>query len=232
MPKRSGITNKHMPKGLRISYEDKDILVVEKPSGLLTMATDVSKTVTVYHALTDYIRKGQAKSKKRVFIVHRLDREASGILIFAKTEAARDYLQKNWSDSKKTYLALVHGNPKEKERTITSYLAENKAFIVYSTSNTKEGKISHTAYRVIGEIEGRSLLEVDLITGRKHQIRVHLAESGHPIIGDRKYGDKKSPQKRLALHAISISFKHPRTGKSCSFKTSTPGFVRRFEDQK
>ena len=95
MPKRIGITNKHLPKGLRILYEDRDILVVDKPSGLLTMATDRSKTQTVYHALTDYVRKGQAKSRNRIFIVHRLDREASGILIFAKTQAARDDLQRN-----------------------------------------------------------------------------------------------------------------------------------------
>jgi len=228
MPKRRGFTNKHLPMGLRILHEDEDIIIVDKPSGLLTMSDGRSQVHTVYSALTDYVRKGQTKSRKRIFIVHRLDREASGILIFAKTQAARDNLQKNWSDAKKTYLTLVHGNPKEKERKITSYLTENRAFIVYSTSNTREGKLSHTAYRVISEIEGRSLLEVDLLTGRKHQIRVHFSEAGHPIVGDRKYGDKKSPDKRLALHAISIEFKHPRTGRSSFFETDEPGFVKRF----
>ena len=229
MPKKSGTTNKHLPKGLRIIHEDRDILVVEKPQGLLTVGTDRDKTRTVYNALTDYVRKGQAKSRNRIFIVHRLDREASGILVFAKNEEARDFLQKNWKEAKKSYLALVHGSPKSKERTITSYLAENRAFVVYSTMNARDGKLSKTAYRVIREANGMSLLEIDLLTGRKHQIRVHLAESGHPIVGDRKYGDKKSPHKRLSLHAQAISFRHPRTGNACSFETETPDFVRRFE---
>lgn len=229
MPKKSGSTNRHLPRGLRIIHEDQDILVVEKPSGLLTVATDRDKKRTVYHALTDYVRKGQAKSRNRIFIVHRLDREASGILVFAKNKDARDCLQGYWKDAKKTYLALVHGNPKCRERTITSYLTENRAFVVYSTSNTKDGKLSHTAYRVIREAEGMSLLEIDLLTGRKHQIRVHLAESGHPIVGDRKYGDKKTSHKRLSLHAAAISFRHPRSGKTCLFETETPEFVRRFE---
>jgi len=228
MSKKSGSTNKHLPKGLRIIYEDQDILVVEKPSGLLTMGTDREKTKTVYHALTDYVRKGQAKSKNRIFIVHRLDREASGILVFAKNEATRDHLQKNWKDAKKTYLALVHGIPKCKERTITSYLTENKAYVVYSTPDTKIGKLSQTAYHVIREAGGLSLLEIDLLTGRKHQIRVHLAESGHPIVGDQKYGENKSSHKRLLLHAISISFRHPLSGKECIFKTKAPDFVKKF----
>jgi tRNA pseudouridine32 synthase/23S rRNA pseudouridine746 synthase/23S rRNA pseudouridine1911/1915/1917 synthase len=229
MPKKSGSTNRHLPQGLRIIHEDRDILVVEKPSGLLTVATDRDKTRTVYHALTDYVRKGQAKSRNRIFIVHRLDREASGILVFAKNKDARDCLQGSWKEAKKTYLALVHGKPKYRERTITSYLKENRAFVVYSTSNTKDGKLAHTAYRVIREAEGMSLLEVDLLTGRKHQIRVHLAESGHPIVGDRKYGEKKSSHKGLSLHAAAISFRHPRSGKACLFETERPEFVRRFE---
>ncbi len=229
MSKKIGSTNRHLPKGLRIIHEDQDILVVEKPPGLLTVGTDRDKTRTVYYALTDYVRKGQAKSKNRIFIVHRLDREASGILVFAKNEEARDYLQKNWKDVKKTYFALVHGNPTCKERTITSHLTENKAYVVYSTANAKEGKLSHTAYRVLREVEGMSLLEVDLLTGRKHQIRVHLAESGHPIVGDLKYGDKKSSHKRLSLHAIAISFRHPRTGKLCDFKTERPEFAKKFD---
>lgn len=221
---RKGSGKKHLPFGIRIIYEDDDILVVDKPSGLLTMGTGKEKSRTSYFILTDYVRKGYCKSRKRIFIVHRLDREASGILVFAKTIKAKQRLQKEWDKTEKKYLAVVHGRLKKKKGTISTYLAENKAHVVYSTPDTSKGKLSHTAYRALKETKAFSLLEIDLLTGRKHQIRVHLAEIGHPIAGDRKYGKMKKENLRLALHAKSISFKHPSSGKQLTFETKFPDY--------
>jgi len=219
---RSG--RKCLPFGIRIIHEDDDILVVNKPSGLLTMGTGKEKSRTVYYILTDYVRKGYPKSPKRIFIVHRLDREASGILIFAKNIKAKLRLQETWDRTEKKYLALVHGRIKKKRGTISTYLAENRAHVVYSTSDIKKGKLSHTAYRTLDETKAFSLLEIVLLTGRKHQIRVHLAEIGHPIVGDRKYGKGNAGMVRLALHGKSISFRHPSSDKLLSIETEIPDY--------
>jgi RluA family pseudouridine synthase len=184
MPKKSGTVNKHLPKGISILYEDNDILVIVKPYGLLTMGTDRDKSRTLYAILTDYVRKGYSKSAKRIFIVHRLDRDTSGILIFAKSMEAKLQLQGQWEETEKRYIAVVHGRCEKMEGTISTCLAENKAHLVYSTTDSAKGKLSHTAYRVLKDTEEFSLLEVNLLTGRKHQIRVHLAEIGHPVVGD------------------------------------------------
>ena len=225
MPKGQALDNKHLPKGLSILFEDSDILVVDKPPGLLTMGTDTDKTRTAYYFLTDYVRKGCARSQKRIFIVHRLDRETSGVLIFAKNMESKLRLQKQWEETDKKYLAVVQGKLKEKQGTITTYLAENKAHVVYSTSDATRGKLSSTAYKVLKETKGHSLLEVGLLTGRKHQIRVHLADIGHPVLGDKKYGHGNKGYNRLALHAISISFNHPVTNERLTFETGLPGFI-------
>ncbi len=222
MCKRSSLSSKLLPKGLVILHEDRDILVVDKPPGLLTMGTDADKTRTAYFILTDYIRKGYGKSRKRIFIVHRLDRETSGILIFAKSIEAKLCLQGQWKETEKKYLAVVHGRCDRKSETITSYLAENKAHVVYSTSDTTKGKLSHTAYKVLRQTKDFALLEVDLLTGRKNQIRVHLAGIGHAIVGDKKYGKGDRAHARLALHARSISFKHPFSGEQLTFKAKVP----------
>lgn len=218
---------KHLPRGLDILYEDDMILVVRKPAGLLTMAADNSRNKTLYYVLTDYVRKGNPKSPRRVYIVHRLDQWTSGVLIFAKSEEAKLTLQSNWEQTEKKYLAVVWGRPTPDEGTITSYLAENKAFRVYSTNDRSKGKLSHTAYRVIKDNGRFSLLEITLLTGRKNQIRVHLADKGCPIVGDRKYGISKDTHRRLALHAKSISFKHPADGRPMSFETPMPDELQR-----
>ena len=210
-----------------ILYEDRDILVVDKPAGLLTMGTDSDKTRTAYFFLTDYVRKGYSKSRSRIFIVHRLDRETSGVVIFAKNIEAKVRLQDQWKDNKKKYLAVVHGQCAQMSGTITSYLAENKAHIVYSTSDSTKGKLSTTGYRVLKQTKDAALLEVDLWTGRKHQIRVHLAGIGHAVIGDRKYGKEDRDHTRLALHARSISFKHPFSGQQLSFEAQVPVYFNR-----
>ncbi len=227
MSRPSGPGHRLLPKGIVIIYEDRDILVVDKPPGLLTMGTDKEKSRTVYFILTDYVRKGQAKSRKRVFIVHRLDRDTSGIVVFAKTPEAKHFLQSHWDETRKKYLAVVHGTFEKTSDTISTYLAENKARTVYSTSDTSKGRLAHTAYKVLKQTAEFALLEVDLLTGRKHQARVHLAGVGHPVVGDDRYGKGRGAHKRLALHATSISFTHPFSGMQVTFETTVPHYFSR-----
>jgi len=224
MRRHPGQSGKHHLGGIEILHEDRDIIVVDKPAGLLTISTEREKSRTAYFILTDYVRKGVAKSRNRIFIVHRLDRETSGILIFAKNEEAKFHLQDQWKDTKKQYLAVVHGRCEKAADNITTYLAENQAHGVYTTRDARKGKLSHTAYKVLKETKDFSLLEVELLTGRKHQIRVHLAGIGHPVVGDERYGKEQKRQQRLALHARSISFKHPFTGEQLKFNSKMPVF--------
>ena len=218
---------KHQPGGLTILHEDRDILVVVKQAGLLTIGTERDKSRTAHYLLNDYVRKGDPKSRNRVYVVHRLDQDTSGILVFAKSEQAKKFLQEHWEKTDKRYLAIVHGRLTPKEGTITTCLAENAAQRVYSTPDAAKGKLSHTAYRVLKESKEFSLLAIHLLTGRKHQIRVHFAEKGHPVVGDRKYGNGNPVSKRLALHARSISFTHPFSGRQMTFDTGMPeDFVR------
>jgi len=225
MAKQFSSNTKFLPKGLVILYEDRDILVVDKPAGLLTVATETDKVRTVHFALTDYIRKGSAKSRKELYVVHRLDKQTSGVLIFAKTETAKLNLQGGWKQTEKAYLAVVHGRLAERSGTITSYLTENKASqVVYTTTDTAKGKLSHTTYKVLRETKRFSLLEVHPLTGRKNQIRVHLTDIGHPVVGDRKYGKENERYDRMALHARSIAFNHPFSGKRLFFEADVPEY--------
>jgi RluA family pseudouridine synthase len=216
---------KFLPKGLTIIYEDRDLLIVSKPAGLLTVSTDSEKIKTAYASLSDYVKKGSIRSKNRIFVVHRLDRETSGVLVFAKTLEAKNNLQDNWDNTKKKYCAVTHGIWKNKSGIITSFLTENKSQIVYSTKDANLGKLSHTGYKIIQETEKFSLIEVDLLTGRKNQIRVHCSDEGHPIVGDLKYGKDNKSYLRLALHSFSISFHHPFTGKEMYFESAIPPFL-------
>ncbi len=220
---------KRQPRGLPILHEDKDIIVVVKPAGLLTIGTDREKSRTAHYLLNDYVRKGNPKSRNRVYVVHRLDKDTSGVLVFSKSEQTKKFLQENWENTEKHYLAIVHGRLADKEGTISSYLVENKAQRVYSTRDAAKGKLSHTAYKVSEESKSFSLVDIHLLTGRKHQIRVHFAEKGHPVAGDRKYENKASGSKRLALHARSISLTHPFSHKLMTFDTGIPDdFIRLF----
>jgi len=219
---RSTIRKKHQPLGLEILYEDRDIIVANKAAGLLTMGTGRDEGRTAYSALTQYVKKGMAKSRQRVFIVHRLDRDTSGAIVFARTEEAKFTLQENWGNAEKIYLAFVEGHPDPAEDTITSYLVESEARHVYSTQDPKAGKLSHTQYRVRQIVGPRALLEVKLLTGRKNQIRVHLADRGWPIVGDAKYGRKIRHNKRLALHSHILSFDHPYSGERVTFTAPAP----------
>lgn len=218
-------TNKHLPKGLYIYYEDESIIVIDKPAGLLTMSTDAPTDKTAYFAVTDYVRKGQAKSKNRIFIVHRLDKDTSGLIVFARTPEAKEALQSNWDSAEKTYLVVVEGRPAESEMTIESYLAESSSLKMYSTTDPTKGKLARTHYRVVKQTAALSLLEVNLLTGRKNQIRVHMADIGHPVVGETKYKKGRPIGRRLALHAQSLAFPHPRTGQMMRFATDVPGFM-------
>lgn len=230
---------KFLPKGLLILHEDRDLLVIHKPGGLLSIAAGKPESrdprqKTAYRALTDYVKKGTAKSKNRIFVVHRLDRDTSGILIFAKNPKAKTHLQNNWAKNIKTYLAIVHGKMKEKEKTLSSYLTENKELRVYSTEDRTKGKLAKTRYRVLSVTNQYSFLDIELLTGRKNQIRVQLADSGHPVVGDTKYGArltrsdakgrKGTDSRYLALHAYKLVCTHPYSGKTMTFISPSPDF--------
>ena len=215
---------RYQPRGLAILYEDRDILVVNKVSGLLTVSSEKVRDNTAYFLLNEYVRKGNPKSRHRVFIVHRLDRDTSGVIVFAKNESAKRYLQGEWHGFQKTYSALVHGTLPEKEGVITSYLAENRAHKVYSVADPNKGKLAKTGYRVLRESTKYSLLEIDLLTGRTNQIRVHLADKGCPVVGDTKYGAKEKGIKRLTLHATSLTIVHPHSKEKMTVTTKVPAY--------
>lgn len=217
---------RYQPRGLSILYEDRDIIVVDKINGLLTVSTEKVRENTAYYRLNEYVRKGNHKSRNRVFIVHRLDRDTSGVLVFAKNENAKRYLQEEWQGFTKTYYAVVHGTLARKEDVITSYLAENSIHKMYSVADPEKGKLARTGYKVLQESKKYSLLEIDLITGRKNQIRVHFAEKGCPVAGDKIYGEKEKGIKRLALHAAAITILHPHTKKRMTFETRVPAYFK------
>jgi len=215
---------RYQPKGLTILYEDRDIIVVDKVNGLLTVSSEKVKDKTAYFLLNEYVRKGNQKSKRRVFIVHRLDRDTSGVIVFAKDERAKRYLQEEWSNFSKKYYVLVHGTMPEKEGVIASNLAENSVHRIYSVADPKKGKLAKTGYKVIKESAKYSLLEIDLLTGRKNQIRVHLADKGCTVVGDKKYGTIEKGIKRLMLHAASLTFNHPHSKEKITITAKIPAY--------
>ena len=227
VPRKAPRRRKHQPLGLEILHEDRDIIVVNKAAGLLTIGTGRDGGRTAHAALDDYVRKGNPKSRERIFVVQRLDRDTSGALVFARSEEAKGTLQDNWGDAEKTYLAFVEGHPDPPEDTISSHLVESEARRVYSTNDPSAGKLSHTKYKVLKTVGDRSLLEVHLLTGRKNQIRVHLADKGWPIVGDAKYGRKIHHNKRLALHSHTLSFDHPYSGQRETFTAPIPDTFHR-----
>ncbi len=220
--------------GIKIHFEDKDILVAEKPPGLLTMGTEREKEATLYFMLNDYERSKTKDESGRVYIVHRLDRDASGLIVFAKNDATKRALQGHWELATKKYYAITEGTPKEKEGTVENFLREDNFKRVFSTSKDHPDAMhAVTHYRVLRENGGYALVEVKLETGRKNQIRVHLASLGCPIMGDEKYGAKSDPFRRLALHACFLSFPHPATGALQTFQSSLPQvFKKIFPDVK
>jgi 23S rRNA pseudouridine1911/1915/1917 synthase len=207
---------------IKLVYEDDDIIVVNKGYGLLSMGTDRVKDGTAYSIVRDYIKWQDPRNK--LFIVHRLDRDTSGLMMFAKNEQAKETMQHNWNNMvlNRKYLAVVEGKVEQESGSVRSYLAETSQYEVYSTQNPDEGQLAVTRYRTLKCKNGYTLLEVELDTGRKNQIRVHMKDLGHPIAGDRKYGAKSSPIHRLALHAQTLRFVHPVTRREMNFETPIP----------
>lgn len=212
---------------LKIVYEDDDLLVVNKGYGLLSMGNDKVKDGTAYSILKDYLKRKDPRNK--IFIIHRLDRDTSGLMMFAKNEKAKEAMQHNWNNMvlNRKYVTVVEGHVEEPQGVVRSYLGETSQFEVFSTDDPSQGKLAVTRWTRLKEGSEYSLLEVELDTGRKNQIRVHMKDIGHPISGDRKYGAEASPIHRLALHARTLRFIHPVTRREMMFETPVPSsFIR------
>ncbi len=215
--------------GLTILYEDDDILVIAKEAGLLSIASAKETEATAYRQLSEHVRRDNPRS--RIFIVHRLDRDTSGVMMFAKSEKVQQQLQNTWHErvSERTYIALVEGQVKRSEGVIESWLKENKALKMYSSRYPNDGQHAITHYKLLQACRDYSLLEVELETGRKNQIRVHMQDLGHPVAGDKKYGAKSNPIGRLGLHAKTLAFQHPSSGEPMRFEAPAPKlFMRPF----
>jgi len=212
-----------------IVFEDEELIVIEKQAGLLSISTEKEKRATAYSLLSNHVKKQNRDN--RIFVVHRLDRETSGLMLFAKNQEVKFHLQELWNNTviERSYVAVVEGVVEKPDGVITSYLVEGKTFKVHSSQNPKYGKKAVTNYKVLKKQKEYTLLKVNLETGRKNQIRVHLQDIGHSIVGDKKYGANSSPIKRLGLHAQQLSFIHPITGKKLNFETKIPdAFLRIF----
>ncbi|MEG2000289.1 MAG: RluA family pseudouridine synthase [Evtepia sp.] len=214
-----------------ILFEDKDLIVIDKPAGLLTIASDKEKNITAYHMITEVLRA--RTPAERVFIIHRLDRDTSGVVMFAKNEETKQLFQEKWDEIliKRGYTAVLEGIPKEESGTVHSWLHETITHVVYSGS-VYDGKEAITNYRVLNQKGNYTLVDIELKTGRKNQIRVHMKDLDCPVAGDKKYGSKTDPLKRLALHASELSFRHPKTKKEIVFKAPIPvAFFRNFSSK-
>jgi len=220
--------NRELPpeEMLNIIYEDHDIIVINKPAGLLSVATDKQEELTAYHLLMNYVR--QNHTSNRVFVVHRLDRDTSGVFMIAKNERIKLALQDNWNKlvSERGYIAIVEGQLEEKSGKIVSWLNETKTHVMYSSSVAGDGLEAITNYQVIKETSNYSMLDIRLETGRKNQIRVHMKDIGHPVVGDKVYGARTNPLKRLALHANKLEFKHPFSHEVMCFEAQLPNNFR------
>lgn len=201
---------------LDILFEDKHVLIVNKKGGLPTIKSENCKD-NLYSQVYDYLHK----KNQRVFVVHRLDKDTSGIILFAKTEEVKNKMQQTWDKTKREYIALVEGYVVG-NNTIKSYLKETKTLYTYSTNNSKEGKLAVTKYDTIYSNKEYSLLKIEILTGRKNQIRVHMKDIKHPIVGDKKYGSTKNPIRRMCLHANYFSFIHPILNKNIEVKSIYP----------
>lgn len=203
---------------IKIIYEDKYLIVVDKPYGLLSISNNKDSINTMYHKVYEYLK--QKNKNNKIFIVHRLDRDTSGLMIFAKTEESKIFLQDNWNSFKREYVALVSGKTKPKDR-IEVYLKETSTLFTY-VSKDETGKFAVTEYNTIKQTNKYSLISVSILTGRKNQIRVSLSYLGYPIIGDKKYGNGKNNINRLALHATRLFIIHPKTKEELEFVSKYP----------
>ena len=206
-------------KKLNIIYEDKELLIIDKPCGKYSIGTDKDKFNSLYHEVREYIRK----KNQKVFIVNRLDRDTSGIVVFAKNENLKSLLQNNWNNiTKRYYYAIVEGHTPKKEDSLKNYLDESKTLQVYVTNKSNTSKLAITNYKVINELSKYTLLDVEIKTGRKNQIRCQLDHIGNPIVGDKKYSSKVNPINRLGLHAYKLVLNNPINKKTYEFIAKTP----------
>jgi len=211
--------------GLKIIHLDDAIVVAGKPPGLLSMGSEREKQRTVHRILNEYLKALTKSQLQQAFIVHRLDRAASGLILFARSASIQAALQDKWKEVTKKYLAIVEGAPSTLQGTLTGRLVETKSLLVHRTD--RGGALAITHFRVIKQKAGRSLLELTLETGRKHQIRVQLAGLGCPIAGDREYGALTDPAGRLALHSCELKFRHPLSGAPMEFHSALPARLKK-----
>jgi 23S rRNA pseudouridine1911/1915/1917 synthase len=217
-----------LASGLKIYFEDAHLLVVEKPEGLLSISSPAEPEKTAYFQLTEYLRHKHPRSRERVWIVHRLDRETSGLMVFAKTAPAKEVLQSNWDKFEKKYEAVVEGRMPKESGKLESDLDETNPHHVTVRPKSDRTRHAVTLYRVLKAGPQRSLVELTLETGRRHQIRVQLAYAGCPVVGDEKYGAKSNPAGRLGLHACFLRFRHPVTGDELRFTSPLPKALGRW----
>lgn len=209
-------------KGLTIVFEDENLIVVDKEAGILSVSTDKEKSRTVYNALNEYVKKQSRNA--RVFVLHRLDREVSGLMVFAKSIEVQSLFQIGWDKIVPVYnyTAVVYGEVSPSSGTLTSWFTENKNFVVFSSPTDNGGLKAITKYKTIKTNKHYSLLTFDLETRRKNQVRVHMKSIDHPVVGDKKYGAISNPIKRIALHAQDMVLIHPVTKNKLEFKSPTP----------
>lgn len=219
--------HRNLPPGLSILHEDNDVIVVLKANGLLTVPTERERDTTAQAYLNAYL--GQKKGEDRIHVVHRLDRETSGVLVFAKNAYAREQLKEQFAEhtTERVYVAIVEGMMEPESGTFRSHLREMRDLKMVSVDAHPEAKYAVTHYRTIATNGRYSMLEVTLETGRKNQIRAHLSEAGHPIVGDRMYGSEVNPLDRLGLHAKLLGFDHPVTRKRLVFTSPVPKAFRK-----
>ena len=204
---------------LKIIYEDKYLLIVDKPHQLLTIANSKETENTLYHKAYVYLKRKNKNNK--IFIVHRLDYETSGLVVFAKDVKTKMILQNNWNNVVRKYMAIVNGQVDKDRETIKSYLKETKTNLVYSTNDSKFGQLAITNYRKIINTKEYSLLDIEIKTGKKNQIRVHMKDIGHPVLGDKKYGPK-CKENRMYLYAYYLRFQHPMVDKNIEIELEVP----------
>ncbi|MFZ4401593.1 MAG: RluA family pseudouridine synthase [Bacteroidales bacterium] len=213
-----------------VIFEDEYFVAVIKPAGVLTHGDTGKKNVSLLQQMTEYVKEA-SRGKKRAFIIHRLDREVSGILLIAKSEEMMQLMKENWQDTEKLYYALIEGHPEVEEGSIQSWLKEGPHQIMMSVPESEDAKFAVTHYKVLEKLKDHSLLEVKLETGRKNQIRVHFGDMGYPIVGDRRYGADDTYERQIRLHAFSLSFTHPVTKEFIQLTSKMPANFLRLKEE-
>ncbi|MGE5419715.1 MAG: RluA family pseudouridine synthase [Chloroflexota bacterium] len=221
---KAGTRSRKADAPFPVLYEDKQLIAVDKPAGISTSSVDGSRNVR--DELSAFLRDN-SRGKERAWVIHRLDKEVSGIILFALSEELMEKVKEKWEETEKHYYALVEGTPPENEGTIKTWLIEDGRQKVHSTRNQETGKLAITHYKVIRTAGEYTLLDIVTDTGRKNQIRVHLSDLGCPIVGDRKYGASAEYERRVRLHAYSLTLPHPDTGKPFTILSRMPeGFLK------